>query len=70
MTSPGLIDRSISRIRPLTKLDTTFCRPNPIPTPIAPPRIAKEERSNPIVDSAMAKLITTRMVLKTLANKT
>ena len=56
-------------MRPLTKLETTFCKPNPIPTPMAPPKIAKDERSKPIVESAMAKLITTRGVRKTLAIK-
>ena len=36
MMSPGLIDLSMSRMIPLIRLDTTFCKPKPIPTPSAP----------------------------------
>src|SRR5947207_9441843 len=48
MTSPGLIDLSTSRITPLTKFDTIFCRPKPTPTPSAPVKIASAERSIPV----------------------
>jgi hypothetical protein len=32
---------------PLTKFDTTFCSPQPTPTPIAPPMNAKADRLKP-----------------------
>ena len=53
MTSPGLIDLSASRMMPLTKFDTIFCRPKPRPTPIAPENNASAERSMP--DRARAR---------------
>ena len=61
------MERSIRRINPLTKFDTTFCKPNPIPTPIAPPKIANVERSSPTVESAMAKLTKTSVTRRILA---
>ena len=48
ITSPGLIDLSSSRITPLTRFDTTFCKPKPIPMPMAPEKIVKLVRSKPI----------------------
>ena len=36
MTSPGFTDLSSSNRIPLNRLETTFCRPNPMPTPNAP----------------------------------
>ena len=45
MTSPGFIERSSSRMIPLTKFDTIFCRPKPRPTPTAPLKTAKAVRS-------------------------
>ncbi len=42
-TSPGWIGRSNIRIRPETKLLTTFCRPKPMPMPSAP-KIERELR--------------------------
>src|SRR5258708_3776584 len=47
MTSPGFIERSSSRMIPLTKFDTIFCRPKPMPTPTAPLKTAKAVRSMP-----------------------
>jgi hypothetical protein len=50
--SPTRTGRSKSRIRPLTKLLTTFCRPKPMPTPSAPATMAKFCSSTPITPSA------------------
>ncbi len=47
ITSPGLIDLSASRMMPLTRFDTIFCRPKPTPTPTAPEKNASAERSMP-----------------------
>ena len=51
-TSPGWIGRSNIRIRPETKLLTTFCRPKPMPTPSAPNTIANWLVSKPAAASA------------------
>src|SRR6516225_30459 len=45
MTSPTLMGRSKSRIRPDTKLLITFCNPNPMPTVNAPARIVTFAKS-------------------------
>ncbi len=50
--SPFFTVRSTSMMRPLTKLFTTFCRPNPIPTPRAPKAILRALRSKPKVSTA------------------
>ena len=47
ITSPILIGRSKSRMRPDTKLLMTFCNPNPIPTLKAPARIVIFVKSIP-----------------------
>ena len=47
ITSPGLIDLSASRMMPLIRLETIFCRPKPRPTPMAPENSASAERSIP-----------------------
>ena len=59
MMSPGLIDLSASRMMPLTRFDTIFCKPKPMPTPMAPEKKARAERSMPTVDKVirMAKVI-------------
>src|SRR5664280_1317990 len=48
ITSPGLIDLSASRMIPLTRLDTIFCRPKPRPTPTAPENSASTDKSMPM----------------------
>jgi len=50
---------------PLTRFDTIFCKPKPIPTPIAPEKKASAERSMPTVDSVirMAKVIRSSRVI-------
>ena len=45
--SPGFTDLSASRMMPLMKLATIFCRPKPMPTPAAPVKIASAERLMP-----------------------
>ncbi len=47
MTSPGLIERSISSTKPLTKLAAMLCRPKPRPMPIAPVSTFSVVRSRP-----------------------
>ena len=47
MVSPGWTGRSKSRIRPETKLFTTFWRPKPMPTPKAPASSDNFYRSSP-----------------------
>ena len=47
MTSPGLIDRSISSTKPLTKFAAMLCRPKPRPMPIAPVSTLSVVRSRP-----------------------
>jgi hypothetical protein len=47
ITSPGFTDLSASRMMPLTRLDTIFCRPKPTPTPTAPENTASAEMSMP-----------------------
>ncbi len=58
-TSPGWIGRSNIRIRPETKLLTTFCRPKPMPTPSAPKMRANCEVSKPAAASATIRPIST-----------
>src|SRR3982750_3782646 len=41
--SPGFTDLSASRMMPLMKLATIFCRPMPMPTPAAPEKMASAE---------------------------
>ena len=64
ITSPGLIDLSASRMMPLTRLDTIFCKPKPRPTPTAPEKNASAERSMPTVESTIriAKVISSRRI--------
>src|SRR5262247_276058 len=50
--SPTLIGRSISKIRPDTKLLTIDCRPKPMPTDRAPATMARLVMSNPAYDRA------------------
>ena len=45
--SPGFTDLSASRITPLMKLATIFCRPKPMPTPTAPEKIASADKLMP-----------------------
>ena len=47
MTSPGLMDRSISSTKPLTKLLAMACRPKPRPIPSAPVKTVSVRRSSP-----------------------
>src|ERR1700674_1857167 len=51
MTSPGLIDRSSKRTKPLTKLAAIDCRPKPKPKPIAPVSTVSAVRSTPAASS-------------------
>ncbi len=57
--SPGFTDLSASRMMPLMKLATIFCRPKPMPTPAAPEKIASAERLMPtaLMTTAIAKTI-------------
>ncbi len=48
IVSPGLMDRSSRMMMPEMKFETTFCRPKPMPTPIAPDSTVKTVRSTPI----------------------
>ncbi len=45
ITSPGLIERSISRMIPAIRLPIVFCRPKPTASPSAPENTAKVVRS-------------------------
>ncbi|EKD60235.1 MAG: hypothetical protein ACD_54C00865G0001 [uncultured bacterium] len=59
--SPSLTGRSISRMMPDTKFDTTACKPKPMPTDNAPATMARPERSIPaalIPTSAARKMPT------------
>ncbi len=47
ITSPGLIERSISSTKPLTKFAAIACRPKPRPRPIAPEKTVSAVRSTP-----------------------
>ena len=47
MTSPGLMDLSISSTKPLTKLAAMACRPKPRPMPTAPVSTVSAVRSTP-----------------------
>ena len=51
--SPGFTDLSASRMMPLMKLATIFCRPIPMPTPTAPENTASAERLMPTAPSAI-----------------
>ena len=53
--SPGFIDLSSRMMMPLTKFDTTFCRPMPMPTPSAPEKTVSAVRSMPSAASADAE---------------
>ena len=55
MMSPIWIGRSVSRIRPLMKLLTTFWLPKPMPTASAPPASAKAVSGMLTVRSAIRK---------------
>ena len=50
--SPSLIGRSISTIRPQTKLLMTVCKPKPIPTDSAPATTVRPVRSRPATEAA------------------
>jgi hypothetical protein len=60
MRSPISIGRSTSRMMPLMKFRVTSCNPMPRPTPRAPAKIARAERSIPAFCTAIA-MPTTRM---------
>src|SRR5690606_16045999 len=47
ITSPGLIERSISRMIPASRLPKVFCRPKPSARPSAPENTASAVRSIP-----------------------
>src|SRR5438552_10141970 len=47
MTSPGLMDLSMSSTKPLTKLLATDCRPKPSPRPMAPVSTLRVVTSTP-----------------------
>ena len=47
ITSPGLIERSISSTKPLTKFAAMACRPKPRPRPMAPEKMVSVVRSTP-----------------------
>ncbi len=66
ITSPGLIDLSSNRMMPLIRLDTSFCRPKPMPTPIAPVNTAKAVRSMPMLFNAMTNATTTSVDFNSL----
>ena len=55
---------------PLTRFDTTFCSPKPMPTPMAPPRTAKAVRSIPTLDNAATMAIVTSTIFSSLENRT
>src|SRR4051794_40033384 len=66
MMSPGLIERSASRMMPLTKFETIFCKPKPSPTPIAPLNTVNAVRSiptafSPISSARIISAILTRL---------
>ena len=70
ITSPGFIERSSSRMMPLTKFDTIFCRPKPMPTPTAPLKTANAVRSmptalRPISSATEISAIRTRLPVST-----
>jgi hypothetical protein len=47
ITSPGLIERSISRMIPASRLPKVFCRPKPTARPNAPENTVSAVRSTP-----------------------
>ena len=65
--SPGFTDLSASRMMPLMKLATIFCRPKPIPTPAAPEKIASADRLMPtaLITAATAKTISASRIILT-----
>ncbi len=70
MTSPGLIDLSASRMMPLTRFDTIFCRPKPMPTPTAPEKIASAEKSMPTEPSTISTAKVTSATRASLPSST
>ena len=69
MMSPGFIERSASRMMPLTKFETIFCRPKPRPTPIAPLNTANAVRSMPTVLSPISSASDTSTILQQVAGQ-
>jgi len=55
--SPTLMGRSASRMRPETKLETTFCRPKPMPSDRPPAISAKLDKSIPAADTASSAVM-------------
>ena len=70
MTSPGLIDLSISRMTPLIRLLTVFCKPKPIPRPTAPPTTASPVRSTPTLRMAISTASATSTIFSDFVNRT
>ena len=70
MTSFGLMDLSISSVRPLIRLEMIFCKPNPIPTPRAPPNTVRAVRSIPRLLMAMRNARVISTILVSLATST
>ncbi len=70
MTSPGLIDLSSSRMMPLIRLETTFCRPKPRPRPTAPENTASAVRSMPTLWRASRKATVSRVIFSSLPSST
>ena len=70
MTSPGLIDLSASRMMPLTRFDTIFCKPKPTPTPTAPEKIASAEKSMPTEPSTISTAKVTSAARMSLPSST
>ena len=56
MTSPGLMERSMSSTKPLTKLAAMDCRPKPKPKPMAPVSTVSAVRSTPAAFRPMRML--------------
>ena len=67
MTSPGLMERSMSRTKPLTKLAAMDCRPKPNPSPMAPVSTVRAVRSTPAAFSPMRMLMAIKNALVNFA---
>src|SRR5580692_2963833 len=67
MTSPGLIDRSMSNTKPLTKLAAIDCKPKPKPKPTAPVSTVSAVRSTPAAFKPMSMLKAIRNALANFA---
>ena len=70
ITSPGLIDLSSNRTKPLNKLAMDFCKPNPTPIPIAPLNTVRAVKSIPTLETVAATAIMIKTSLLSLLNNT